>query len=260
MKSLILTAGAGLVALTVGVASASNPSQEAVEAAAKDSVGSISGKVTWTGDRPEPKADITMGEKESVGCVHHQGGPDTADRSLLISDKGGVANVVFTVEVDGMKPKIPAEPIVLDQSGCRFEPHVQVLPVGATIRYDNSDETNHNIHTYAKKNQAVNKNVAGGTNFEQVLEKAESIDVKCDIHPWMKGYVVVTDATHWGISGPDGSFNIDGLPPGTYTVEWWHEELGKGKTEKVTVEAGKAATLAHEVGEAKKSSGKKRRR
>jgi hypothetical protein len=85
------------------------------------------------------------------------------------------------------------------------------------------------------------------------------IDIKCDIHPWMKGYVVATEATHYAISSLDGSFQIEGLPPGEYELSWWHEELGKGKTEKVKVEAGQAATLTHKVSAEKKAGGGRRR-
>ncbi len=144
------------------------------------------------------------------------------------------------------------------QKGCRFRPNVVVVPAGATLRFDNSDDTNHNIHTFAKKNQAVNKNVAGGTTLDLKLDKAEVIDVKCDVHTWMKGYVVVTDATHWDVTAADGSFAITGRPPGEYKVSWWHGQLGKGKVE-VTVEAGKPTKLTHKVGAKKRKGGGRRR-
>jgi plastocyanin len=223
-----------------------------------DETGSIAGTVTWEGERPAPRPPLVMGEKESVGCKHEA--MDKTDETLLISEAGGIANVVLTVEVQGVAPKVPAEPILLDQEGCRFHPHVQVVPVGATLRFDNSDETNHNIHTFAKKNPAVNQNVAGGTNFDQKLDKAEVIDIKCDVHPWMKGYVVVTDAAAWAVSGKDGSFKIEGLPPGEYKVSWWHEDLGKGKSEKVTVTGGASADLALKLGAQAEDKGGRRKR
>jgi len=224
-----------------------------------DEVGSISGKVTWEGERPAPKPALELKDEATAGCKHGAEGLDKTDESLLIDAAGGVANIVLTIEVTGFEKKVPAEPIEFDQEGCRFHPHVAVVPVGATLRFANSDETNHNIHTYAKKNQAINKNVAAAGNMDQVLDKAEVIDVKCDIHPWMKGYVVVTDATHWATTGKDGSFKIAGLPPGEYELSWWHEELGKGKTEKVKVEAGKDAHLEHKVSAEKKGGGGRRR-
>jgi plastocyanin len=222
-----------------------------------DEFGSISGHVTWEGERPAPKPDIVMDEKATVGCKHDA--MVKKDETLLIDDKGGVANVVLSVAVAGATVKVPAEPVVLDQKGCHFTPHVVVVPVGATLRFANSDDTNHNIHTYPKKNQPINKNVAAAGATDQMLDKAEVIEVKCDIHPWMKGHVVVTDATHWTTTQADGSFKITGLPAGEYEVSWWHEELGKGKTEKVKVEAGKDAALEHKVGAEKKGGGARRR-
>ena len=229
-------------------------------AVVNDDTGTITGTITFEGDRPEPKPKLTINEKESVGCKHTGPAIDDQDRSLLISDAGGIANVVLTIEAKGFDLKLPEEPITLDQQGCRFEPHVVVVPVGATLKYGNSDDTNHNIHTFAKKNQAINKNVAGGSDMEQKLDKDEVIDVKCDVHTWMKGYIVVTDATHWAVSDADGNFTISGLPAGDYKISYWHEELGKGKSDSVTVAAGETAKMDMSLGAAKKKKSGGRRR
>lgn len=247
-----------MITLSLLLAAGALHASPATSVSLGDDFGSISGKVVWEGERPAPRPDLEYKAEATTGCKHGPEGMDKKDETLLIDGGGGVANVVLTIEVAGFEKKVPAEPIEVDQEGCRFHPHVVVVPVGATLRFANSDETNHNIHTYAKKNQAVNKNVAAAGSMEQVLEKAEVIDIKCDIHPWMKGYVVVTEASHWATTGADGSFKIAGLPPGEYEVSWWHEELGKGKSEKVKVEAGKDTMLEQKVGAEKKSGGRRR--
>lgn len=262
MKSLLLftVAGAALCATAaVSLATPNNTTPATPTKTEAYATGSISGKVMWEGDRPEAKPPLVFGEKESKGCHHGDEEMDSTDHTLLIDKNGGVANVVVTVEVEGAEVMVPKEPITIDQHGCRFKPHVVVVPVGATLRFDNSDETNHNIHTFAKKNQPVNKNVAGGTSFDQVLDKAEVIEVKCDVHPWMKGYVYVSDSAHYAVTEPDGSFTIEGLPPGEYKVSYWHEEIGKGKSDAITVADGPAEAMI-QVGDSQKKAGGRRRR
>jgi len=232
--------------------------QDAPAAPAAGPAGSVVGKAVFEGERPAAKPDIAPKEEEMKGC-HHDGHPtELKDQTLMIDDKGGIANVVIAINVEGAEVKPRAEPIELDQMSCTFEPHVQVLRVGETLRFKNSDETNHNIHTYAKKNKNINNNVAGGSSYDMLLDKEEVVQVKCDIHTWMSSYAVVTASSHFAISKPDGSFEIAGVPPGTYKAEWWHETLGKGKAD-VTVEAGKPATLDLKLSaDDKKGGGRKR--
>ena len=217
----------------------------------------VTGTVMFEGDRPDPLPALTIKDEEAKGCHEDGHAMDTTDRSLLISEKGGIANVVITIAVDDAEVKLREEPIIMDQSGCRFEPHVQVVRVGETIRYLNSDATNHNIHTYAKKNKNINNNVAGGTSYDMPLEKEETIKVACDIHPWMGCYIFVTEASHFAVSKEDGTFEVKGVPAGTHKVEYWHETLGKGKAE-VTVAEDGTGTLAITMGEKKKGGGRRR--
>lgn len=219
--------------------------------------GSVAGMAVFKGDRPEALPDLSPKKEETEGCHHDGHTMDLSDRTLLIDEKGGIANVVVMIDVKDAEVKLREEPVVVDQRSCRFEPHVQVVRVGETVRFLNSDNTNHNVHTYPKKNKQVNNNVAAGSNYEQMLDKEENIKVGCDIHPWMGGYVVVTKSSHFAVSGPDGSFKIEGLPAGDYKAEYWHETLGKGKAD-VTVTEGAAAELKIELSTEKKKGGRRR--
>ncbi|MDA0948985.1 MAG: carboxypeptidase regulatory-like domain-containing protein, partial [Planctomycetota bacterium] len=219
--------------------------------------GSLAGRIVLDGDRPEVKA-LNIKAEQAAGCCEAGDSVDSTDRSLMISAAGGIANVVVTIEVDGASAAIPTEPILMDQAKCRFEPHVSVVPVGAKIAFGNSDAVSHNIHTYATKNGSLNKTVAAGGSLEMTAEKAEPIKVACDIHPWMLSWAYVTDATHWAVTDAEGNFSIAGLPPGEYTVELWHETLGKSK-EKITVPATGGATAEFKLS-ADGGGGRRRRR
>lgn len=228
--------------------------------AASDSVtGTIKGKVSFEGDAPKMEP-LKIDDAAAKGCVH-TGSVDTTDRSVRVHKTGGIADVVVTVSVKGMELEVPSEPIVIDQKGCRFVNPVVVVPEGATVRYANSDGLNHNVHTYAIKNKALNSNIPGGSHEEQELGKSEDFEVKCDIHPWMKSVVYVTDDPVYSLSSEDGSFTLSGVPAGTYKVNYWHPTLGKGKSDEITVEAGADAMVEIKMGgESKKKKGGRRGR
>lgn len=233
---------------------------EVANPVAQDEVqGTATGKVIFGGEeRPEVK-ELTISEKQEAGCVEG-GHTDKTDRKLLISKEGGIANVVITIEVPGKELKVPEAPIKLDQIQCRYEPHITLVPMGATAEYHNSDSISHNVHTYSTKNPAFNKTIAAGASEKQKLEKAEAIEVKCDIHPWMNCYLFVSETPYAAVTARDGSFKIAGLPPGEYTAKVWHESLGKEKAT-VTVGAdGKCEAIEIKLGEDKKAGGGGRRR
>jgi plastocyanin len=212
-----------------------------------DALGGAGGKTVLEGDKPEKKP-LDIDAEKSKGCMPEGQAMDMTDQSLLVDDKGGVANVVLVVSVKDAKVTVPAEPFKLDQSHCHYEPHVAVVPVGTTIEYHNSDKVSHNVHTYPKKNDPKNPTIPAGAKESQKLEKVDEIAIKCDIHPWMSSYVIVTDTPFYAVSGPDGSFSIAGLPEGTHKVEWWHEKLGKGKADLVVKADGTSEPLTISLG------------
>ena len=205
-------------------------------------LGSIKGTVKIKGTPPKAE-ELNM--KSDPFCAKHT----AKDESVVANPKGGLKNVVVRLAkgVSGATPA-PTGDVVLDQSGCAYTPRVAVAVAGQQILIKNSDQTLHNVHTY--KGPATLFNQAQPQGFPPLKKKfAKSGDVvkfKCDVHPWMTGWVVVVDNPFFALSGADGSFTIDKVPAGKYTVEYWHEKLGK-QTVDVEVKAGKPAALNLEM-------------
>ena len=251
LKHTLTLAGLAGLAITAGATAFT-------ETTAAPATGTVKGKIEFEGERPELKP-LEVSEKQSEGCCPPGQEVDKTDRSILIDENGGIADVVLTVTVEGAEAKMPEKPIAIDQKFCRFEPHVTVAPAGADLVFLNSDEVTHNIHVYAMKNETPNQAVAAGKELAMKAAKAEAIKVQCDLHPWMSSYVVVTDATHWAVSGADGSFEIAGLPAGTHKIDIWHEKLGKSKAEVTVKEDGSSDPVSVKMGAKKKGGGRRRR-
>jgi plastocyanin len=232
-RTLSLLALSGLVVLSsvaLGVGQDATPDSKG-----SASAGKITGHIRFEGEKPKVKP-LTVAAAQAVNCCAAGENVDDQDRSLLIGEKLGIANVVVSLTVKDAKVKVSEEPVVYNQTSCRFEPHVLVVPVGTTVSFKNSDKCVHNVHLYAFHNRGFNRAVPEGKDAKGTFKRAESIKVSCDIHPWMAGWVVVTDATHWALTDAEGGFSLEGIPAGTYELQVWHEKLGKAKTE-VTVKA-----------------------
>ncbi|MEZ6015773.1 MAG: carboxypeptidase regulatory-like domain-containing protein [Planctomycetota bacterium] len=217
----------------------------------------VTGVVRFKGELPEAKP-LKIEERQAEGCCPPGAKVDAVDPSLLIDEKRGIANVVVTVTVPDAKVTVPDAPYEMDQKGCHFSPHVLVVPKGAKVKYLNSDATAHNVHLITLMNDPLNQTVPAGQHLERVHKEAESIKVTCDMHTWMSAWVVVTEATHWALTGPDGSFRLEGLPAGTYEVKLWHETLGSRTASVVVAEDGTAAPLEVEM-EPKQQKSRRRR-
>lgn len=253
MKALLLfgcASAAALVSLALDTPAPSGPGP---------ATGTVTGMISWDGERPEPLKALDIGAEAAKGCCPAGEEMNTVDRTLRIGEKSGIADVVLFFEPKSgeVERKIPEEPFRMDQQSCRFEPHVLVVPTGATVAYHNSDQVAHNVHTISKKNPAFNLNVAADGKEERVVKMEENIKVTCDIHPWMGSWVVVTD-DFFGKTEPDGSLNVT-LPPGEYEVSYWHEKLGKGSFEDITVAEGATVEIEEKLEESK-GGGRRRRR
>lgn len=217
----------------------------------------VSGKVSFEGEKPEAKR-LTIDPKAAEGCATGDAKVDDSDQSLLIDKDGGLANVVVMVKVEGVTAKPAEKAFHMDQKTCRFEPHVSVVTVGSSVEFLNSDKVSHNVHTYPKKNEPMNKTIPAGGKEAQKAELADQIEVKCDIHPWMNAWLVVTDTPHFAVTRPDGSFAVEGVPPGKHKVEIWHEKLGRGTGEVTVKEDGTADALNLTMGAKKEGGGRRR--
>lgn len=161
----------------------------------------------------------------------------------LVGADGAVRWAV--VRIVGAKGEFPAgaEAPTLDQRGCRFTPHVVVVPVGKPLKVLNNDGILHNVHTFSEKNAPINSAQPGfRKTMDVTFDKPEIVRVACDVHPWMSGQIIATDTPFVGVTDASGGFTIEGVPAGTYSVLVWHESFGE-QTLKVTVVDGKKATL-----------------
>jgi hypothetical protein len=133
--------------------------------------------------------------------------------------------------------------VVLDQNGCQYKPHVMGIMVGQQYKILNSDALPHNVHTLPKVNKPFNRAMpATVKEATTTFDKEEPIfQVKCDVHPWMGGYIAVFSHPFYSVTATDGKFTISGLDPGTYEITAWHERLGT-QTASVTVGASDKKT------------------
>lgn len=201
--------------------------------------GTITGSVKFAGDPPSPK-EIPPTKDQKV-C----GKAPIYDESLVL-DKGTKGVQWAVVSVEGAKGKWDGKGATLDQKGCVFHPHVVVTSPGK-LEVLNSDGILHNFHSYSKKNAPLNRAQPGfRKKMEVEFKESEIIKITCDAHPWMAGWLVVSDHPYVGVTDEKGTFKIENVPPGTYTLELWHETLGTAK-QQVTVEAGKTASAAFEL-------------
>jgi plastocyanin len=197
--------------------------------------GDVRGTVALTGAAPKNEA-IRM--NADPVCVREAKGPQTQETFVVGNDGKSLANVFVYVK-DGLGNYAfdpPSGGAKLDQKGCRYMPHVFGVRVNQPIEIINSDPTLHNIHALPKNNQEFNNGqpIQGMKMTHTFTAKEVMVPFKCDVHGWMNAYVGVMDHPFFAVTGTDGTFELKGLPAGTYTVEAWHEKLGP-TTQSVTV-------------------------
>jgi hypothetical protein len=234
LKSALISGGT-LVALAVSVATIAGWTAPA------DTPASVKGTVKFDG--PAPKlAKIDMSQDPICAKAHPT--PATTE-DVVVGAGGGLDNVVVYIS-DGLAAhdfQPPQQPAVLEQKGCQYKPHVLALEAHQKLDVVNSDETTHNIHPSPNNNREWNMTQPHGMPLEQTFAREEvAIPVKCNVHPWMKGYIAVFKHPYFAVTDANGSFELKDLPPGTYTITAWQEKLGT-QVQKVTVGASESKTL-----------------
>jgi hypothetical protein len=168
-------------------------------------------------------------------------------------DDGGLQNVFVYIK-DGLGNKYifdtPTEPVKLDQKNCRYTPHVLGVRVTQPLEVSNSDNTLHNVHAVAETNREFNQGqpVAGMKNTVAFTAPEVMLPFRCDVHSWMNAYIGVVNHPYFAVSGGGGKFELKTIPPGTYTIEAWHEKLGR-QTQSVTLgeKENKDVTFTYKV-------------
>jgi len=202
--------------------------------------GTITGTVTYTGKVPNLKP-IAM--DADPNCAKKHTTPQPSD-VLVMGDGNTMGNILVRVTKGlpaGKTYPAPTTPVVMDQNGCHYEPHVIGIMEGQQLLIKNSDGILHNVHALPRVNKPFNRAMpATVKESNATFEKAEDVfPVKCDVHPWMSAYIAVLTNPFFSVTKKDGKFSIGGLDPGTYTIEAWHEKLG---TQTATVTVGASDT------------------
>ncbi|HXH84199.1 MAG TPA: hypothetical protein VNN07_14935 [Candidatus Tectomicrobia bacterium] len=196
--------------------------------------GTVEVEVKYSG---KPVVEKIKVNKDTEVC-----GTEAVVEKVVVGANKGLANAV--VSVPGAKGGKVAKGVI-DQKGCKFVPHVVVMPPGE-IEIKNSDGILHNIHTYSTANAPINK---AQPKFRKTMtekfEKPEVIKFTCDVHSWMLGWVAVTPGPA-AVTDANGVAKIENVPAGKQKIEVWHETLGK-QTAEVDVKPGATTKVAVEM-------------
>jgi plastocyanin len=155
-------------------------------------------------------------------------GTEKEPGDLLLSPQKDLKNAVVWIDNPPANVVSPAQTakVEMDQNGCVFVPRVLLVPAGGTVDFLNSDRLLHNIHATPKLNVSFNRTQPKSRTIPVTFAKPEIVRINCDLHSWMVGWVIVTAHPFYAITGADGQFVFDGLPPGQYKLQIWHERLG----------------------------------
>jgi plastocyanin len=198
--------------------------------------GTLLGKVILRGSPPNPDTAIRTGADPKC---RHSG--EFKTENWKVADDGSLADVVVWLETPGVNGvPLTVEP-VMNQVGCRYEPHVMAITRGTTVAIENSDSTLHNVHGLEwhgrrfRPAELFNFPQIGVRTDERRLDKASFVRLECNVHPWMLGWIVVLDTPWFAVSGADGEFSITGVPSGEFILKAWHSQFDQPLSQDVRI-------------------------
>ena len=230
-----LLAGCGSKEPVMVMSDPTTESAPAVSMAADPATaGVLRGKVFFDGQVPAPQMQSVKGNPECAAL--HQGGQIASEE--LVSSNGLLQNVFVYVK-QGLEDRsftAPSTPVTISNKTCAYVPHVSGAMVGQPVEFLNQDSTLHNIHSYPKNAKPFNLGlpIVGMKQVKKFDAPEVMVPLKCDVHPWMLGYIGVLAHPYFDVTGEDGSFELKDLPAGDYVIEVWHEKLG-AQTQNVTL-------------------------
>ena len=198
-------------------------------AATSVSAATLKGNVRYAGARVEKKTVPVTIDQYLCGKEKEAG-------DLLLSSNSGIRNVVVSLHgvPAGSKPPANGAPVKMDQKQCVFVPRVVVVPVGGTVEFLNSDRLLHNVRGSGKENPPFNRAQPHARTISIVFKSPEILRVDCDLHSWMRGWIVVAEHPYYAVTNEEGEFVFENVPPGKYKLQAWQETLGRANQE-VTV-------------------------
>jgi plastocyanin len=201
----------------------------------------IKGSVRYTGTPVERK-------KVPVTIDQYICGKEKEPEDLVLSSNNGIRNAVVSLQnpPPGAKGDWKLLPAKMDQKQCSFVPRVVIVPIGGTVEFLNSDRLLHNVRSTAKENPPFNRAQPHARTISFVFKQPELLRVDCDLHSWMRGWVVVAAHPFYAVTNEQGEFSLENVPPGKYTLQIWQESLGT-VTQEVTVGNKATATVTVEM-------------
>jgi len=197
--------------------------------------GTIKGRLVWGGDTaPEPKPLVAKGQagKDPAVCAANEAIPNN-DLAVDPKTKGVRYGFAYLVRPNGSNPDAAkalaskTAKVVIDQKNCEFLPYATAVIQDQKVEFKSSDPVNHNVHLSPFTNAPFNTILAPGQSVEKsFVPERRVMPLTCDIHPWMKGWLMVFDHPFFAVTGEDGSFEIKGVPAGTQNLVVWQAAVG----------------------------------